>query len=133
MLSINLDFIWSLNDAVNTLNLHAASRVGILSEKDSVSVIASPGGVNNTFYDNSKDQDYNIQFSAKSLNQELVVNSLAQIMYSNFTNSDVQSLNDSFVFNEIIFSSPPSFVVQDENGYYIWQLQGTAKLQIKGE
>ena len=127
---MNLDFIYSLNNYINSLNLYAESYVGILDVSDSISVIATPGGINQIYYDGVRDQDYNIQFTTKSKNQSLCVDALNTIMNRILLVNDIPSLNDSYTFNRMIVGSPPSFIGTDEQGYFVWQLSSTAKLTI---
>ena len=127
---MNLDFIYSLNDYINSLNLYAESYVGILEVSDSISVIATPGGINQIYYDGVRDQDYNIQFTAKSKRQDLCVDALNVIMNNILTVKDIPSLNDSYFYDRMIVQSPPSFIGTDEEGYFVWQLSSTAKLTI---
>lgn len=127
---MNLDFIWNLNDHLNTLGLYAESNVGNLTEKDSLAVTALPGGINQIFYDGLRDQDYNVQVSAKSKQQQNCIGALNAVMHELLTIDVLPSKNDTYTFDGFVVPSPPTFIFQDEQGWFVYQLSCTAKLTI---
>ena len=127
-----LDFIWRLNDYINTLDLFARSNVGILEAEDSLSVMAMPGGEETVYFDGTRDKNLNIQINAKSRNQLNCIDSLAKIarVLENLPENAIQSENDSFYFESISVTSPVSIVAKDEQGFFIYALSISAKITI---
>ena len=127
-----LDFIWRLNDYINTLDLFACSNVGILEADDSISVMAMPGGEETVYFDGTRDKNLNIQINAKSINQLNCIDSLAKIarVLENLPENAIQSENDSFYFESISVTSPVSIVAKDEQGFFIYALSISAKITI---
>ena len=127
-----LDFIWRLNDYINTLDLFARSNVGILEAEDSLSVMAMPGGEETVYFDGTRDKNLNIQINAKSINQLNCIDSLAKIarVLENLPENAIQSENDSFYFESISVTSPVSIVAKDEQGFFIYALSISAKITI---
>ena len=127
-----LDFIWRLNDYINTLDLFARSNVGVLEADDSLSVMAMPGGEETVYFDGTRDKNLNIQINAKSRNQLNCIDSLAKIarVLENLPENAIQSENDSFYFESISVTSPVSIVAQDEQGFFIYALSISAKITI---
>src|SRR5699024_3018301 len=79
MIPRELDFIWRLNDYINTLDLFAWSDVGGLDEKDSISTLPMPGGEETIYMDGVRDKHYQVQINAKSQNQFNCIESLSKI------------------------------------------------------
>lgn len=127
---MNLDFLWVLNNHVNSLGLPLNCNVGNLMTTESISVTALPGGVTQKFYDGVRDQDYNISFTVKSKQQQQCVNVLNEIHHSILTIQDLPSLNGSYVFDRFVSDTLPNFIVKDEQGWFFYELSTTAKLTI---
>lgn len=127
-----LDFIWRLNDYINTLNLFAWSDVGVLSESDSISLMAMPGGAETVYFDGVRDKDYQMQVNAKSKDQFNCIESLSEVarVLENLDEGDIHSHNDTFDFESINITSPLSIVAQDEQSYFIYALSISAKITI---
>lgn len=125
-----LDFIWRLNDFINTLSLFSRSDVGVLGETDSISLMAMPGGSEIVYMDGIRDKDYQMQVNAKSTNQLHCIESLSKVakILENLTN--IESHNNSFDFESINITSLLSLVAQDEQGYFIYALSISAKITI---
>ena len=127
-----LDFIWRLNDYINTLDLFAWSNVGTLDVNESLSVLAMPGGEEVVFMDGTRDKDLNVQINVKSKNQLNCIESLSLIArkLENLQEKAIKSDNDSFNFQKITIMSPLSIVAHDEQGYFIYALSISAKITI---
>lgn len=127
-----LDFIWRLNDYINTLDLFAWSNVGTLADGESISLMAMPGGEEVVYFDGVRDKDYQMQVNAKSRNQFNCIESLSQVarVLENLKEDEIQSHNDTFDFESIRITSPVSIVAQDEQGYFIYALSISAKITI---
>lgn len=127
-----LDFIWRLNDYINTLDLFTWSNVGMLEVDESLSVLAMPGGNETLFMDGSREKDLNIQVNAKSQNQLNCIESLSLIArkLENLTEKSIKSDNGSFNFQKVTIKSPLNIVAHDEQGYFIYALSISAKITI---
>lgn len=127
-----LDFIWRLNDYINTLDLFAWSNVGLLEETESLSVMAMPGGEETVYFDGTRDKNLNIQINAKSRNQLDCIDSLAKVarVLENLDENTIKSENNSFYFESISVTSPVSIVAQDEQGFFIYALSISARITI---
>src|SRR5690606_3768367 len=103
-----LDFIWRLNDYINTLDLFALSNVGLLEESDSLSVMAMPGGEETIYFDGTRDKNLNVQINAKSKNQLNCIEALSKIarVLENLQENTIKSENDSFYLESISVTSP---------------------------
>ena len=132
MIPKELDFIWRLNDYINTLDLFAWSNVGVLGTDESLSVMAMPGGEETVYYDGVRDKHLNVQINVKSRNQLNCIEALSQIarVLENLEEDEIQSHNDTFDFESITITSPVSIVGQDEQGYFIYALSISAKITI---
>lgn len=132
-MSVNeLDFIWRLNDYINRLGLFAWSDVGMLSDSDSISLMAMPGGDEVVYFDGVRDKHYQIQINAKSLNQLNCVEALSHVarVLENLQEGEIQSHNNSFDFESIEIKSLPNIVGQDEQGFFIYAISVSAKITI---
>src|SRR5699024_8362921 len=127
-----LDFIWRLNDYINTLDLFAWSDVGVLDDGDSISLMAMPGGNETVYFDGIRDKNYQMQVNAKSRNQLNCIEALSQVarVLENLKENEIQSHNDTFEFESISITSPVSIVAQDEQGFFIYALSISAKITI---
>lgn len=128
-----LDFLERLTDYINTLGLYATCNISILPEGDGIAVIALPGGAETLFMDGTRDKDYNVQFNVKSRSQENCIAALNVIAQELEDLKTLNSNNDSFEFYEFNQTGRPSFVVQDEQGYWHWQLTVVAEITINKE
>ena len=127
-----LDFIWRLNDYINTLDLFAQSNVGLLEETESLSAMAMPGGEETIYFDGARDKNLNVQINAKSKNQLNCIDSLAKVarVLENLEEDAIKSENDTFYFESISVISPVSIVAHDEQGFFIYALSISAKITI---
>src|SRR5690625_1585783 len=128
-----LDFIWRLNDYINTLDLFAWSNVGILEADDSLSVMAMPGGEETVYFDGTRDKHLNVQINVKSRNQLHCIDALSKVarVLENLEEDAIKSENDSFYFESIQVTYPVSIVAHDDQGYFIYVLSISAQITIK--
>lgn len=127
-----LDFIWRLNDYINTLGLYVWSDVGILSDGESISVMAMPGGEEKIYMDGTRDKHLQVQINAKSRNQLNCTESLFHIarVLENLDEGQITSYNDSFYFESVKIVGLPAIVGQDEQGHFVYALSISAKITI---
>ena len=132
MIPKELDFIWRLNDYINTLDLFAWSDVGGLDEGDSISTLPMPGGDETIYMDGVRDKHYQVQINAKSQNQFNCIESLSKIATTleNLQANDIESHNGTFEFESIKITSLPNIIVYDEQGFFIYSLSISAKITI---
>src|SRR5690625_556200 len=109
-----------LNSYINTMDLFARSRIGLLGTDDSISVMAMPGGEERVYFDGIRDKNYQIQVSAKSKNQNNCYSSLTDIYQELERLDDLESNNGSFDFQHIETASLPNLIGQDDDGFFIW-------------
>lgn len=122
-----------LNNYINTLNLFARSRIGLLDVKDSISVMAMPGGEETVFFDGIRDKDYQIQVSAKSKDQNNCYTALTDIYQDLERLDELESKNGSFDFQNIKTASLPNLIGQDDDGFFIWGVNLSCKITIYEE
>lgn len=122
-----------LNSHINTLDLFAKSRIGLLSEGDSISVMAMPGGEETVYFDGIRDKNYQIQVSAKSKNQNNCFDALTTV-YQNLERLDeLNSNNGSFDYQSTKTASLPNLIGQDDSGYFVWGVNLSCKITIYEE
>src|SRR5699024_8440608 len=99
------------------------SDVGGLDSKESLSVLAMPGGNETVFQNGTKDKDYNIQVNAKSKSQFNCIEALSKVAreLEELKEGAIVSENESFDFESINTTSFVSIVGQDEQGFFIYQ------------
>ena|SRR5699024_1098973 len=127
---MKLDFMNQLNKKINNLNLYAHCRIGLLDEGESLSIMAMPGGEETVYYDGERDKDYQIQVNSKSINQNNCFDALTKIYQTLENLEDLPSQNGSYDFQKIETRSLPNLVTQDEQGFFIWALNISAKITI---
>lgn len=127
---MELDFLTNLNQHINSLDLYAPCKIGVLGEGESLSIMAMPGGEETVYMDGVRDKDYQVQINAKSKNQNNCFNALTTIYQTLENLTDLPSNNGSYDFQRITTQSLPSLVMQDEDGFFIYQLSISAKITI---
>src|SRR5690625_6171833 len=127
-----LDFIWRLNDYINTLDLFAWSNVGGLDEGDSISTLPMPGGEEIVYMDGVRDKHYQVQIDAQSENQLNCIESLSKIATTleNLRANEIESHNGTFEFESITVTALPNIIMHDEQGFFIYSLSISAKITI---
>jgi hypothetical protein len=127
---MELDFMDQLNKKINSMNLFASSRIGLLGADESISIMAMPGGEETAFFDGTRDKSYNVQVNAKSKNQLNCFNALTKIYQTLENLDDLPSENGSYDFQGITTQSLPSLLERDEQGYWVYVLSISAKITI---
>lgn len=127
---MSLDFMDKLNQKINSFELYAKSRIGLLGTDESLSIMAMPGGAEVEYMDGIRDKDYQIQVNAKSRNQLNCFNALTTIYQKLENLTDLESDNGSFDFQRFTTTSLPSLVMMDDQGFFIYQLSLSAKITI---
>ena len=127
---MKLDLLEQLNKKINSLDLYARSRIGLLNIDESISIMAMPGGEETVYFDGTRDKEYQIQVNAKSKRNDYCFDALTTIYQSLENLDDLPSENGSYEFNKIETKSLPNLVGQDEDGFFIWALNISCKITI---
>lgn len=127
---IDLDFLVQLNQFINAQGLYAKSYIGLLREEESLSVMAMPGGAEIVYMDDSRNKAYQVQINAKSKRHDNCIMALNHLFSELERLTDLPSGNLSYDFHDINITSLPSFIHQDEQGYFIYSLSISANLNI---
>lgn len=130
----NNDFQIVLCNYVNTLNLGLKARIDYFNEKDDLVInLISGGRVEQLFMDGSQEISLPYEIAVKSKDNQRA-NAIIWTIHSYLSQFGIQlpSLNDSYQFLEMEVAKP-SINGQDEQGFFIYTLTLTAKLEIKGD
>lgn len=134
---MELDFLLKLNQYINAKKLAGSisskpltSQIGILRADESMSVMAMPGGAETVFWDGTRDKAYQVQINVKSKRHDVCMNALNVIAKKLENLTELPSSNDSYEYQQINITSNPSFVTNDEQGFFIWALSISATLTI---
>lgn len=130
----NNDFQVVLCNYVNTLNLGLKARIDYFNEKDDLVInLISGGRVEQLFMDGSQEISLPYEIAVKSKDNQRA-NAIIWTIHSYLSQFGIQlpSLNNSYQFLEMEIAKP-SVSGQDEQGFFIYTLTITAKLEIKGD
>ena len=130
----NNDFQIVLCNYVNTLNLGLKARIDYFNEKDDLVInLISGGRVEQLFMDGSQEISLPYEIAVKSKDNQRA-NAIIWTIHSYLSQFGIQlpSLNNSYQFLEMEIAKP-SVSGQDEQGFFIYTLTLTAKLEIKGD
>lgn len=130
----NNDFQVVLCNYVNTLNLGLKARIDYFNEKDDLVInLISGGRVEQLFMDGSQEISLPYEIAVKSKDNQRA-NAIIWTIHSYLSQFGIQlpSLNNSYQFLEMEIAKP-SINGQDEQGFFIYTLTLTAKLEIKGD
>lgn len=127
---MKLDLLEQLNKKINSLDLYARSRIGLLGTDESISIMAMPGGDETVYMDGARDKDYQVQVNAKSRCNDHCFDALTTIYQTLENLDDLPSENGSYEFNKVQTKSLPNLVGQDEDGFFIWVLNISCKITI---
>lgn len=130
----NNDFQIVLCNYVNTLNLGLKARIDYFNEKDDLVInLISGGRVEQLFMDGSQEISLPYEIAVKSKDNQRA-NAIIWTIHSYLSQFGIQlpSQNNSYQFLEMEIAKP-SINGQDEQGFFIYTLNITAKLEIKGD
>lgn len=128
---MKLDFMLRLQDEINNMNLYAKCHIGVLDKlTEDIAIMAMPGGNETVFFDGTRDKDYNVQINTKSEDQNDCIDSLTKIYQKLENLNELPSQNGSYDFQNISTNSLPSLLMQDEKGFFIYELSIVAKITI---
>lgn len=130
----NNDFQIILCNYVNTLDLGLNARIDYFNEKDDLVInLISGGRVEQLFMDGSQEISLPYEIAVKSKDNQRA-NAIIWTIHSYLSQFGIQlpSQNNSYHFLEMEIAKP-SINGQDEQGFFIYTLTLTAKLEIKGD
>lgn len=130
----NNDFQIVLCNYVNTLDLGLKARIDYFNEKDDLVInLISGGKVDQLFMDGSQEISLPYEIAVKSKDNQRA-NAIIWTIHSYLSQFGIQlpSQNNSYQFLEMEIAKP-SINGQDEQGFFIYTLNITAKLEIKGD
>nr|DAX45939.1 MAG TPA: Minor capsid protein [Caudoviricetes sp.] len=130
----NNDFQIVLCNYVNTLDLGLNARIDYFNEKDDLVInLISGGRVEQLFMDGSQEISLPYEIAVKSKDNQRA-NAIIWTIHSYLSQFGIQlpSQNNSYQFLEMEIAKP-SINGQDEQGFFIYTLNITAKLEIKGD
>lgn len=130
----NNDFQIVLCNYVNTLDLGLKARIDYFNEKDDLVInLISGGRVEQLFMDGSQEISLPYEIAVKSKDNQRA-NAIIWTIHSYLSQFGIQlpSQNNSYQFLEMEIAKP-SINGQDEQGFFIYTLNITAKLEIKGD
>ena len=129
----NNDFSEILRDFINTLNLPLTCRLDYLSEKEGLVLYPLPGGKVEKEYMNGK-QDISLVYEVaiKTPDHQKTSTILWAINYAlaDF-NLELPSQNNSYQFRSLEVSQP-FLNDRDNQGFYVYMLDVTARLETNG-
>ena len=129
----NNDFSEVLRDFINTLNLPLTCTLDYLSEKESLVIYPLPGGKIEKEYMNGK-QDISLVYEVaiKTTDHQKTSSILWAINYAlaDF-NLELPSQNNSYQFRSLEVSQP-FLNDRDDQGFYVYMLDVTARLETHG-
>lgn len=130
----NNDFQLVLCNFVNTLDLGLRARIDYFNERDDLVInLISGGRVAQLFMDGTQEISLPYEIAVKSKDNQRA-NAIIWTIHSHLSQYGIQlpSLNNSYQFLEMEIAKP-SVSGQDEQGFFIYTLTITAKLEIKGD
>ncbi|HEP5229939.1 TPA: minor capsid protein [Streptococcus pyogenes] len=129
----NNDFSEVLRDFINTLNLPLTCTLDYLSEKESLVIYPLPGGKIEKEYMNGK-QDISLVYEVaiKTTDHQKTSSILWAINYALADFSlELPSQNNSYQFRSLEVSQP-FLNDRDDQGFYVYMLDVTARLETNG-
>lgn len=125
-----MDFMEQLVLNVNKIpNLPVKCKLGYLTTSDSLCMYSLPGGrVTGGYYDGTKNQELNYEFSMKSKNLKSLNETLWLIQNHLEGLSTLESADNSFSFDSIYITNKPFISQMDDTQYYIFALTVQAKI-----
>lgn len=131
---INNDFQEVLCDFVNLLDLPLKARLDYFNEQDDLVInLISGGKVDTLFMDGTQEISLPFEIAVKSKENEKA-NSIMWSVHSALSEFNIQlpSKNGSYQFLSLVVDKP-AVNGRDEQDYFIYTLNVTAKLEVEGD
>lgn len=129
----NNDFLEVLCHHLNTLSLPLIARVDYVDETEDLALYPMPGGaIESEDLAGNQTVALNFGIAVKSQDQQKA-NAILWEINADLTRFDLNlpSQNQSYEFLGLSVINTPSLNELDEQGYYIYQLEITARLEIE--
>lgn len=130
-----MDFVSNLTDHINEdLTLPMPLKMGYLSDGESFVVYPTPGSrITREFYDGTKERDLNYDLAMQSQDQETLQAALWVVQNDLENLAELPSKNGSYTFDKIIVGDKPFINQIDEQGWFVFMLSITAKIETYKE
>lgn len=128
-----MDFMESLCDRINdmTPQLPVVCKLGYLGGVESLVLYPLPGSkVVQEYMDGSSDQQLNYEIAMKSKSQSKINSTLWTVQTELEKLKMLDSLNNSFEFDEIIITNKPFINQIDEQGWFVFLLDVQANITV---
>lgn len=131
-----MDFLERLADRINEIDgLPIPCEPGYLGANESLGVYPIPGSRDiNVYMNGTKDVQLNYEIAMKSKIQGKIHNTLWLIQNELDSLQELESHDDSFLFNSITITNKPFINDADDQGWYVFLLNIQANITIlKGD
>lgn len=127
-----MDFIERLTDKVNEMpGLPVPLKMGYLGVDESFVVYPLPGSRTvQEYMDGTKDQQLNYEFAMKSKSQSSIHNTLWLVQNKLESLEELNSINGSFEFEELIITNKPFINQLDDQGWFVFLLNVQANITV---
>lgn len=127
-----MDFIERLTEKVNSISgLPIQCKMGYLDTDESFVVFPLPGSKEiNRFMDGTSEQQLNFEFAMQSKSQSKIHAALWMVQNKLEGLKKLDSQDNSFEFEELIITNKPFVNQIDEQGWFVFLLDVTAKITV---
>lgn len=126
-----MDFIDRLKDSINTLALPIKSRIGYLSDKETLVIYPIAGSsVSQKYMDSVKDVNLNYEIAMKSKDGQKINDTLWIVQNYLEQLEEITSSDNSFEFSELKITNKPYINYTDESGWFVFLLDITASITV---
>lgn len=130
-----MDFVEQLCSKVNSIpKLPVECKLGYLGTDESLALYPLPGSkITQTYFNGKTDQDLNYEFAMKSKSQSKINQSLWVVSNALEQITEIDSIDNSFEFDELIITNKPFINNADEQGFFTFLLDVQAKITVLKE
>lgn len=126
-----MDFIERLKDRINAMPSVSGLKLGYLGVGESLVMYPLPGSrVTQTYMSGATDQAINLEIAMKSQSQEKLYRTLWMIQTELEDVKEIESHDDSFVFQDLIITNKPFINQIDEQGWFVFLLDVQANITV---
>lgn len=127
-----MDFLDRLQDKVNSLQgLPIECKQGYLGTDESFVVYPLPGSrIVQKYMDGTSDQQLNFEFAMKSKFQSRIQPTLWMVQNELERLEELESIDGSFEFEELIITNKPFINQIDEQGWFVFLLDVQANITV---
>lgn len=127
-----MDFMERLQGKINGIpSLPVPCALGYLGADESLVLYSLPGSKTVTEYmDGTKDRQLNYEIAMKSKKQSSINSTLWVVQDALENLAEIESLTNSFKFEELIITNAPFINQADEQGWFVFLLNVQAKITV---